>query len=530
MRLGRPTTMAPNAMVATPHYLATSAGVHALRDGGSAMDAVIAANAVLTVLYPDQTSIGGDCFFIHWNESKRAAAGFNGSGAAPMAADPEALRAQGFEAMPARGPLTVTVPGTIDAWSQGHDRYGKLPWDLTLAPAISYARDGFPVSPRLAAVFAAEPDLIQGNPALAAMFFPNGGPPAAGDMLQLPQLATSMGTIAKQGRDAFYKGKIASEIAGTLQELGGWMTTDDLARHEGEWVTPLSARYRDVDVLAIPPNSQGMTSLLELRMVQHLDLARLAWGSGDHLHPLIEAKKLAFRVRDEKIGDPRFVKIDTKYWLSDRVVDELWSHYDPNQAGDGQIALPGDTVFLCAVDRDGNATAMIQSIYQSFGSALVAGDTGIVLQNRGTYFSLVPGAANELQPGKRPLHTLMPSMLLRNGRLLGPIGTQGGDAQAQVHLQLITDLIDFRMEPQAAIEAPRWIAGGPGGTLPYQVILESGFPETTLPALARRGHQITVISAWNPDAGQAQMIMVDQQRGGLLGGADPRADGSAEGY
>ena len=530
MRLGRPTTMAPNAMVATPHYLATSAGVQALRDGGSSMDAVITANAVLTVLYSDQTAIGGDCFFIHWDESKRASIGFNGSGAAPLAADPAALRDQGYTAMPVRGPLTVTVPGTIDAWSQGHDRYGKLPWDRVLAPAISYARDGFPVSPRFAAVLAAEPDLIESSPALAAMFYPNGSPPGAGAILQLPQLAASLTTIAKQGRDVFYKGSIATQIVDTLQNLGGWMTADDLARHEGEWVTPLSAPYRGVEVLAIPPNSQGMTSLLELRMVQHLDLAKTPWGSGDHLHPLIEAKKLAFRVRDAKLGDPRFVKIDTSFWLSDPVINDLWSHYDPQQAGDGQVALPGDTVFLCAVDRNGNATAMIQSLYQSFGSAIVAGDTGIILQNRGTYFSLVAGAPNELQPGKRPLHTLMPSMLLRNGRLLGPIGTQGGDLQAQVHLQLITDLLDFRMEPQAAIEAPRWIAGGPGGTLPYQVILESGFPEATIADLARRGHQITVISQWNTDAGHAQMIMVDQQRGGLLGGADPRADGSAEGY
>lgn len=530
MRLGRPTTMAPTAMVATPHYLATSAGVHALRDGGSSMDAVIAANAVLTVLYSDQTAIGGDCFFLHWDEATRAVTGFNGSGAAPLAADPEALRAQGYQAMPVRGPLTVTVPGTIDAWSQGHDRHGKLPWDRVLAPAISYARDGFPVSPRFAAVLAAEPGLITGNPALAAMFYPNGVAPGAGEILRLPQLAASLTTIAKQGRDAFYTGGIAGQIVATLQGLGGWMTADDLARHEGEWVTPLSVPYRAVDVLAIPPNSQGMTSLLELRMVQHLDLAKSAWGSGDHLHPLIEAKKLAFRVRDTKLGDPRFVKIDTGFWLSDPVINDLWGHYDPAHAGDGQVALPGDTVFLCAVDRNGNATSMIQSLYQSFGSAIVAGDTGIILQNRGTSFSLQPDVPNELQPGKRPLHTLMPSMLLRNGRLLGPIGTQGGDLQAQLHLQLITDLIDYRMEPQAAIEAPRWIAGGPGGGLPYQVILESGFPEATVADLASRGHQLTVISQWNTDAGHAQMIMVDAQRGELLGGADPRADGSAEGY
>ncbi|MBA2276965.1 MAG: gamma-glutamyltransferase [Chloroflexia bacterium] len=529
MRSLRPTTIAPTAMIATPHHLATSTGLEILRDGGSAMDAVIAANTVLTVLYPDQTAIGGDCFFIVWDAADESAIAFNGSGAAAMTADPEALRAQGFAAMPRRGPFTVLVPGTIDAWVEGHERFGTLPFDRLLGPAIRYARDGFPVSPRLASVLVAEQETIAGLPGLAALIFPRGTPPTAGERLRLPALAGSLELIASEGRDAFYTGEIAAAIEQTIRDLGGWLTIEDLASHHGEWVEPLTAPYRDIALLTVPPNSQGLTALLALQLVDRVDLGE-RWGGGEHLHPLIEAKKLAFSVRDATLSDPRFVDIDTRTLLSRATVDRLWRAYDPERAGTGQASLPGDTVYLCAVDRDGNAVSLIQSIFQSFGSGVVAGDTGIILQNRGSSFSLTPGHPNELAPGKRTLHTLMPSMLTRDGRLLGPLGTQGGDAQVPVQMQLITHLIDFGMDPQPAIDAPRWLAAGPSAASPNSVLLEAGFPEATLPALANRGHEITVIEPWNPNAGHAQLILVDHQTGMLRGGADPRADGTAAGY
>lgn len=524
----RSTTVAPNAMVATPHHLATSIGLQVLRDGGSAMDAVIAANAVLTVLYPDQTSIGGDCFFIVWDTAEGAATAFNGSGAAPQAANADELRAQGFNTMPRRGPLTVVVPGTIDAWSEGHDRFGHLPFERLLAPAIRYAREGFPVSPRLADVLAAEQATIAERPALAALLLPNGVPLRTGERLALPALADSLELIASNGREPFYTGEIAAQIDATMRELGGRLTIEDLAEHAGEWSEPIGTPYRDIEVLTAPPNSQGLTLLLALGLVDQVDLGEV-WGAGEHLHPLIEAKKLAFSVRNATLADPRFVDIDTEALLSSRAFARLQRAYDPDSASDGQVSLPGDTVYVCAVDGDGNAVSLIQSIFQSFGSGIVAGDTGIILQNRGSYFSLVPGHPNELAPAKRPLHTLMPSLLLRDGKLLGPLGTQGGDAQVQVLLQLITNLIDFGMEPQAAIDAPRWLAGGRTAS-PLTVLLEAGFPELTLPGLARLGHELTVIDPWNPNAGHAQLILLDHETGMLRGGADPRADGSAAGY
>lgn len=529
MQTLRSATVAPNAMVATPHHLATSAGLDTLRAGGSAMDAAIAANAVLTVLYPDQTSIGGDCFFIAWDAGAEEATAFNGSGAAPQLADPDELRAEGYAAMPRRGPRSVLVPGTIDAWVEGHRRFGRLPFDQLFGPAIRYARDGFPVSARLADVLQGQRDTIASLPGLAALFLANGILPAAGERLALPSLAGTLKQIAAEGREPFYEGAIAAQIDATMRELGGWLTSDDLALHTGEWVDPIAAPYRDVDVLTVPPNSQGLSLLLALEMIDRLDLGDV-WGAGGHLHPLIEAKKLAFTIRNAHLADPRFIDIDTDALLSRGSVDRLLAAYDSDRAGNGQIELPGDTVYLCAVDRDGNAVSMIQSIFQSFGSGIVAGDTGIILQNRGTYFSLVQDHPNELAPGKRTLHTLMPVLLRRESRLLGPIGTQGGDAQVQVLLQLITNLLDFGMEPQAAIDAPRWLAGGGPDASPFAVLLESGFPEITLPGLARRGHELTIIDPWNPNAGHAQLILVDHQTGMLRGAADPRADGSAAGY
>jgi gamma-glutamyltranspeptidase / glutathione hydrolase len=529
MKATRPTTLATNGMVATPHYLATGIGLRILQDGGSAMDAALAANAALTVVYPDQTSVGGDCFFLVHDAATGDIVHYNGSGAAPMAADPAALLDQGYTGMPRYGPLPITVPGTVDAWVAGHERFGKLELTDVLNPAIALARDGFPVSPRLAGVLAAQADAIWQNDALAAVLFPNGAVPATGESLPLPHLAASLQAIVDEGRDVFYRGAIAEEIVATIAAQGGWMTLDDLDAHQGEWNEPLQAGYRGTTVLGSPPNSQGLTSLLGLRLVEQVDVGS-AWGALAHVHPLVEAKKRAFAVRNAYLGDPRFVDIDTGYLLSDQLVGDLWADYSPDTASAGQPTGAGDTVYLCVIDRDGNAVSLIQSMYQSFGSWVVAGNTGIILHNRGSYFSLDPESPNVLAPGKRPLHTLMPSMLQREGVLHGLVGTQGGDAQAQVHLQLISNLVDFGMEPQAAIEEPRWIAGGPGGSAPLQVLMELGFPEGTVQGLGARGHQVTLIDPWNPDAGHAQMILIDWERGVLQGAADPRADGSAAGY
>ena len=517
-----------HGMVATPHHLATEAGLASLRAGGTAIDAAVTANAVLTVIYPDQTAIGGDAFLLYHEAKTGLVHAYNGSGRAPRTADRAALQSAGFTTMPRHGITTVTVPGTIDLWDVALTRFGRHGLDQVLAPAIRFARDGFPVSSRLGAAIAALPPTLLDNPALSDIYVPGGQPVAAGATIRLPILANSLETIAREGRAAFYTGALAQQIAATSARLGGALSLDDLAAHNGDWVEPLTTTYRGMTVVAMPPNSQGFTALLALNLAALTEPSE--WGSADHLHPLIEGKKLAFAVRDAQLADPDFAPIDTANLLAAEFARDLWQTYDPARAMGGAIAGSPDTVYLCAVDRDGNAASLIQSLYQAFGSGVVADGTGITLQNRGTAFSLADEHPNRLEPGKRPRHTLMPSMLLRDRALVGPIGTQGGDAQAQVLLQLITNLVDHGLAPQAAIDAPRWLAGGGPTDLPTTVLFEDGFPIATIADLALRGHSPVLVAATNPAFGHAQMILRDEASGLLTGAADPRADGTARGY
>jgi len=493
------------------------------------MDAAIAANAMLTVLYPDQTAIGGDCFFLASDAASGQTFAFNGSGAAARDVHASQLREQGYAAMPANGGLTVTVPGTVDAWVQGHERFGRLEFERLLRPAARLADGGFPVSPRLAAVFQRQQELITEWPALQSVLYPEGVPPRASSRLVFPDLAVTLTDIAKRGRDAFYTGRVATAIAASVQEAGGWMGLEDLEQHQGEWVEPVSFAFEGQTIVTTPPNSQGITAQIALGLVFR-DLDDRSWGTARQVHSLVEASRRAYDVRDEHLGDPRFVDIDPSALLADTFLDSLWADFDADAASRGFNGRTGDTVYLCAVDRDGNAVSMIQSLFGAFGSCVVAGDTGVVLQNRGSYFSLIDGHPNELQGGKRPLHTLMPSMLFDELGLLGPIGTQGGDAQAQIQVQLITNLLVHDMEPQEAIDAPRWVSSASDDGAGSALTLESGFPEGTVQGLAARGHQVTLMDGWYANAGHSQMIMVDQQAGTLKGGADPRADGAALGY
>lgn len=514
-------------MIATPHALASAAGLAVLQEGGSAADAVIAANAVLTVIYPDQTAIGGDAYLLYWEAAASKLHALNGTGRAPMAADREKLRNAGFTAMPRRGIHAVTVPGTIDAWFTISERFGRLGIDRLLQPAIGYAAGGFPLSPNVRASLLFAQEFPQFDDEFRAVYLPNGRVPASGSRMRLPQLATTLQRIATEGRSFFYEGEIAEKLVATSRRLGGAFTLDDLANHHAEWVEPVLTNYNGVTVAEFPPNSQGITAQIALNLVENRPDAE--WGSAEHLHPLIEAKKLAFNVRDTELGDPAFTPIDVERLVSKDFAASLWSHYDPAHAQAGTIDVAGDTVYLCAVDAEGNAASLIQSIYLGFGSGVLAGDTGVLLQCRGGYFSLDDNHPNRLEGGKRTLHTLMPGMLLKDGQLLGPIGTQGGDAQAQVHLQLITNLVDYGMEPQEAIEAPRWVAGGPEPDRPLFVELESRFAPETIAGLEARGHDVVVGDNFNTSFGHAQMILRDQSSGLLRGGADPRADGVAIG-
>ncbi len=522
-----PSSTSDTAMIATPHALASSAGLEILREGGSAVDAAIAANAMLTVLLPDQTSVGGDCFFQVWEDGTLAPMGFNGSGRAPAAASAEEVRGAGYAFMPRRGPWTVVVPGTIDAWFRAHGQYGRLPMERLLAPAIEIARDGFEISPRLAAAIAANAADLALDPWAASIFLDAGAAPAPGHRLANPWLAGSLELIAADGPSAFYTGAIAEAILSVAGPPNGWLTADDLAGHAGAWLEAVPSRYRDATVWELPPNSQGITAQLALSMMGRESFPG-TWDDPAWLHVQIEAKKRAFAIRDQELGDPAAMTVTVGEILAPETTEALWADFDPSVASTGQASLPGDTVYLAVIDADGLAVSLIQSIYQGFGSGLVAGDTGIVLQNRGSYFSLQPGHPNELAGGKQPLHTLMPAMIEIPGRLRGPIGTQGGDAQAQVHMQLVSHLVDTGASAAEAIDRPRWIAGD-ARVDPYSVTVEAGTAASTIEGLRARGHVVTQVEPGWPNAGFAQMVLRDTETGLLHGAADPRAEGSAEG-
>lgn len=526
IRTGRQVAQSLNGMVVTPHPLATLAGLDVLREGGTAADAVIAANAVLTVVYFDQTAVGGDALLIYREGKTGALHGLNASGKAAKGVDRERLRAE-FGTMPMRGPHSVTVPGTVDAWQRVSERFGVLGLERLLAPAARTAREGFPVSTRVAANLARTLPAWQWDTRFLDTFTPGGNVAKAGERIAFPALADSFDRIAKNPQD-FYTGRIAEQIIEAIQSAGGDMTMDDLAEHEPEWVEPVVTTYRGVPYAELGPNCQGITTQIALNMAE-IEAAG-EFGSAAHLHPLVEAKKRAFHVRDTQLSDPRFVEMDVDRLVSKAHAAELWADYDPTRAAAAGPRREGDTTYLCAVDRDGNMASLIQSIYQNFGSGILAGNSGILLQCRGGYFSLDENHVNRIEGGKRTLHTLMPGMLVGPDGFVGPFGTQGGDAQAQVHMHLVTNLVDHRMDPQQAIEAPRWLQGGATGCEPFTVQLEEGFPEGTADALSALGHDVRHVEKWNPSFGHASMILRDTETGLLRGGADPRSDGLALGY
>jgi gamma-glutamyltranspeptidase len=530
---GRPATMAMNGMVSTPHYLASQAGLRVLREGGNAVDAAIAANAVLTVVMPDNCSIGGDAFFMIWDPDKRELVGLNGSGRAPAEATADAVCAAGHEQMPDRGPWSVTVPGAVDAWGRVLERYGTWPLDRLLIDAILYAHDGFPVSPHLSAAIGSNAEMLRKDPAASRQFLPEGEAPKPGTILKQPALAVSLREIVRHGPEAMYTGKIGARIVRSLNTCGSPISTDDLNAQEAEWVTPISSDYRGYTVYEMPPNSQGLTALQMLNIAEGWSTDDLDDRSADQIHHFVEAKKHAFVDRDRYIGDPRFVDVPVEKLNSKAYASELRSKIDPEKAWVMNGAKPGagDTVYLCAFDRDGMAVSLIQSLFRGFGSGIVAEGTGIVLHNRGASFTLDQGAANSLQPGKRPMHTLIPGMIFDGQRPWSVFGCMGGHGQAQTHLQLVSRLIDHGMNPQEAIEAPRWVAGPEVQGDPEHLLrVEPEFGEDVVENLRSRGHDIRVTDSLSSAMGHAQAIRIDWENGVLIGGADPRANGYALGW
>ncbi|MGA2954734.1 MAG: gamma-glutamyltransferase [Thermodesulfobacteriota bacterium] len=528
----RPVTMAPHGLVASPHYLASQAGVDILKRGGTAVDAAIATNAVLNVVYPHMCGIGGDAFWLIYDASKKDLAFLNASGRSPYAASIEYFQKAGMKSIPVRGLLAVTVPGAVDGWFQAHGRYGKLPIPSILEPAIGYARNGYPIGHILSFKIHEAVSELSRFPTSKNLFLSGGKTPRPGDVLTNPGLAGSLEKIAREGRDVFYRGEIARAIVKFSQENGGLLSEKDFQDTQSTWGDPISTQYRGYTVFETAPNSQGLTALLILNLLEGYDLSSLGFQSPDHLHLTVEAKKVAFADRNHYISDPDMVKIPVAELLSKGYAAKRRSLIRMDRAMDSAAVAPGnpgrDTIYLCVVDEMGNAVSLIQSLFHSFGSAVVAGETGIVLQNRGAYFSLNPGHVNCLKPHKRTFHTLMASMTFRDGKPFMVFGTSGADGQPQTHAQVMTAVFDFGLDIQSALEAPRWVAGR---ELPENALaVESRLPVATVEELRKRGHEIQMAESWAQTMGSAHGIIIHPENGLRMGGADPRSDGAAIGY
>ncbi|MBO6783982.1 MAG: gamma-glutamyltransferase [Alphaproteobacteria bacterium] len=535
---GRPVTLAPNAMVTSPHSLASAAGLDVLRAGGSAVDAAIATSAALAVLYPHMTTIGGDAFWLIHEAGTGKIRYLSGGGRAVAGGNLDAMAARGHDTIPIRGivPATLTVPGALASWVEAHDSYGKLPMARLLESAIGYARDGFPVTDRLAFNIGANRDFLAGTAETAAILLPGGEVPAPGSRIVNPDLARTLEAFAANGFDGFYRGEVAQELVRASDALGGLFTLDDLASASASWGEPISTTYRGVTVYNTPPPTQGLTTLQMLNLVEGFDLPGMEFLGPDHIHAMVEAKQFAFHDRDLHLADPAFADVPLDRLLSKDYAAERaglidMSRATPWDAVPSYGTLDGDTVFMSVADSDGNAVALIQSLYAAFGSGVVAGNTGVMLQNRGSYFSLDPDHPNRLEPGKVPAHTLIASMAKRNDRLWSVLGCQGADGQPQIQFQLYVDMIDFGLNIQEALETPRFLSGRISLNEPRDELhVEGRMPEATVAALADRGHRMDVWPAWNNRAGHASGIVFEHANGVLCGGADPRSDGAALGF
>jgi gamma-glutamyltranspeptidase/glutathione hydrolase len=523
--------MGRQGMVASPHYLATGAGVNVLRRGGSAADAAIATNSVLAVVTPYMCGIGGDLFAQVYSASDRKLVGLNGSGRAGRAATPDRVRELArSDRMPARGPLTVTVPGCVEAWGRLHERYGRLQLREILADAISYAENGFPVTVAFArAITLSEPYLHPDTPARDT-FLPNGEPPREGQIFVQRRIARTLRTIADEGPEAYYVDWIGDELVRALGSVGGLLSKEDLAQHRSNWVEPLCAEYRGVTVYELPPNSQGIIALLTLKMLSHLPSSALAANGPEYVHSLAEAARLAYADRESFLTDPEHMSIDPASLLSDAYGAARASLIRDRAGGHALAGTPGDTIYCCAADAEGNLVSLIESNFMGIGSGIMAGETGVMLQNRGHWFSLDPGHANVIGPGKRTMHTLMPGMAFCGGRPWLVFGSMGGSTQAQIHVEILTRLVDQGMALDEAIDAPRFdaVVGEGERGLPL-IAMEGRFSPDIVSKLRQRGHDVAILEPYSSSMGHAHAIEL-LESGAYAGAADPRADSLALGF
>jgi gamma-glutamyltranspeptidase len=526
LHLHRPVTFARRGMVVAPHYLAAQAGLELLKAGGNALDAAVAASATLQVVYPFVCGLGGDIFMLIYEAASGKLHGLNGSGTSARAASIERYRDLGYTTMPVLGIHTVTVPGCASGWDEAEQRFGRLGLAQALGPAISYAEEGFAVGPDLHSALARTSDREGIHRSWHTHFLPTGSVPAVGAVIRFPTLARTYRAIAQHGAAAFYRGEIAEQIAAFFAREGGLIDRDDLTAHRSEWVTPLSVPFAEFRIYELPPNTQGLTALQMLGIQDGLPPGDDPLAP-ETIHMAVEAKKLAFADRDAYLTDLAHMRVDPAALIVPDYLSQRRALIDPTRARTSAApgAFGGDTIYLCAADNEGNVVSLIQSNYMGFGSGVVVDDTGIVLQNRGAYFSLDPASANALAPAKRTLHTLIPSMALRDGQPAMVFGTMGGDGQPQIHVQVYTAIARFGLNIQAAIEMPRWIHGAANGI--ESLRMESRFPPETLQALRQRGHMVEEVGAWEAGMGYAQGITFDSSKGVMQGGADPRAESLA---
>lgn len=538
IKTGRPVTMGPKGMVTSPHSLASAAGVDVLRAGGSAVDAAIATSAALSVMYPHMTSVGGDAFWLIYDAKTKAVRYLDGGGRAAATGTVEWFKSRGHGEIPFRGilPATLTTPGAVSSWTEAHAAYGRLPLARNLESAIGYARDGFPVTERLAGfIELAAPDLAP-HAETMAIFMPGGQVPRAGSTLTNPDLARTLQAIGQHGRAGFYEGAVGAELARFSREKGGFFTEADLKAQHARWGEALQGTYRDLTLYETPAPTQGFTVLEMLNLLEPLGLHTREYLGADHAHLLVQAKQIAYHDRDRHLADPRFADVPMARLISKKYADERRSLMDPARAlpwdkVPSYGSLSGDTVYIAVVDAEGNAVSLIHSLYGVFGSAVVAGSTGVVLQNRSAYFNLDPAHPNHVKPGKTPLHTLIASLGFRDDKLWSVVGCMGADGQPQIHLQTYINLIDFGCDIQAALESPRWLSGRFGLHEPRDTLhIEARFPKATIDELERRGHILDRWGDWNEFAGHAHGIVIDPLSGMRYGGSDPRSDGAAIGY
>ena len=532
----RSEVVAQNGMVATSHPLATQVGLDILKAGGNAIDAAIAVNATLGLMEPTGNGMGGDLFAIIWSAKDQKLYGLNASGRSPEKMNLKYFTDRNITIIPPYGPLPVTIPGCVDGWFEMHNKFGTMDMKQILAPAIAYAREGFPITELIGYYLDVHNKKFNGYPNFKETYTRNGVSLKKGDVFKNPNLANTLEKIAKGGRDAFYKGDIAKIIASFIQEQGGLLSEKDFANHRSEWVEPASTNYRGYDVWELPPNGQGIAALQILNIMEAYDVAKMGFGSVDYVHHFVEAKKITFEDRAKFYADPAFNKIPLKTLISKAYADERRQLINPLQAAKSYspgTLEDGDTIYMTVADKEGNMVSLIQSNYRGMGSGMVPPNLGFMLQDRGEMFSLEEGHFNVIEPNKRPFHTIIPAFITKDGKPWVSFGLMGGAMQPQGHAQVVMNLVDFGMNLQEAGDAPRIQHYGDseptGGKMTDggYIILESGYAYPTVRGLMHRGHKV---SFGLGSYGGYQAIMWDDKNKIYYGASESRKDGQAAGY